>query len=53
VLAESAVKDRATHHGQVHQLADVGSLVGREAQRELQRIVRGIDGGNGAPRLLV
>ena len=37
MLAESAVKGRAAHPGQVHQLTDVGSLVRRDAQREPRR----------------
>jgi len=40
VLGQTAVQGRAAHPDQAQQLADVGSLVRREAQREPQRLVR-------------
>ena len=39
-LGQMAVQGRAAHPGQAQQLADVGSLIWREAQREPQLLVR-------------
>jgi hypothetical protein len=47
VLAETAVKGRAAQPGQVPQLTDVGSLIGRHAKREPKRIISALRSRSG------